>query len=159
MKKLLCKEKLTPWDFITIGIWLMLSLYFFVINEITFQTRKPIVIYSFCLYFFTLGFNYKSLRNLNCWFVWMGISLVQTIIYYKQGLHHTDWPAIRGLRNFWMYLILFQILRWISLKLQKKEFVALAKLQTDLFDDRKFTFLDGVLYLPAIFFLFYLQII
>jgi hypothetical protein len=153
------RHKIDYLHFISIGICLCFSIYFLLIEPVEFGTRKPIVFYSFGLYFLTLFFNYKALRNLNVWFIWIGLSVIQIGIYYKHGLDNTDWPAIRGLRNFWIYLIAFQILRWLSIKLQKKEFVTLAKMRTDLYDDRKFTFWDGVLYLPAIALIFILQII
>jgi hypothetical protein len=153
------RHKIDYLNFISIGICLCFSIYFLLIEPVVFGTRKPIVFYSFGLYFLTLFFNYKALRNLNVWFIWIGLSVIQIGIYYKHGLDNTDWPAIRGLRNFWIYLIAFQILRWLSIKLQKKEFVTLAKMRTDLYDDRKFTFWDGVLFLPAIALIFILQII
>jgi len=159
VNKLFYRQKLTLWDLITIGIWICLSIYFLTIEEITFETRKPIVFYSFGLYFFTLGLNYKSLRNLNSWTLWGGISIIQVLIYYKQGLDQTGWPAINGLRNYWIFLIAFQILRWVSLKFQKEEFVTLSKMKTDLYDNRKFTILDGVLFVLAIFLIFTLQCI
>ena len=157
--ELIKREKISTLNFVLIGIWLCFSICFLVVEPVEFVTRKPIVYYSFGLYFFTLFFNYKALRNLNVWTIWIGLSLIQIGIYYKHGLHNADWPAIRGLRNFWIYLIVFQILRWVSLRLQKKEFVTLSKMRTDLYDDRRFTFWDGVLFIPAISLIFILQII
>lgn len=157
--KIFKRYKIDYLNFISIGICLCFSIYFTLIEPVVFGTRKPIVYYSFGLYFLTLFFNYKALRNLNVWFIWIGLSIIQIGIYYKHGLDNTDWPAIRGLRNFWIYIFAFQVLRWLSLKLQKKEFVTLAKTRTDLYDDRKFTFWDGVLYFPAIALIFILQII
>ncbi len=90
--------------------------------------------------------------------MWFGFSMLQIIIYYKHGLNEVDWPAIRGLRNFWVYLLLFQILRWLSLRFQKKEFVALGKSQTDLYDNRRITTFDCLLFVIAISLLFLLQI-
>ena len=153
------RHKIDPLNFISIGIFLCFTIYFLVIRQIEFHTRQSIVFYSFGLYLVTLVFNYKALRNLNVWLIWFGIALIQIGIYYKHGLNNTDWPAIRGLRNFWIFLITFQILRWLSLKLQKKEFVTIARMRRDLYDDRKFTLWDGILYLPAIALIFVLQVI
>lgn len=153
------REKISYWNFIAIGICLCFSIYFLIIEPVEFKTRKPIVIYSFALYFFTLFFNYKPLRNLNLWIIWIALSIIQIGIYYKHGLNNVDWPAINGLRNFWIYLVIFQILRWLSIKLQTKEFITLSKMQTDLYDDRVFKFWDYVLFIPAIFLIFLLQII
>jgi hypothetical protein len=157
--KLFKRHKIDYLNFISIGICLCFSIYFLAAEPVEFDTRKPIVFYSFGLYFFTLFFNYKALRNLNVWIIWIGLSILQIGLYYKQGLDNTDWPAIRGLRNFWIFLIAFQILRWTSLKFQKKEFVTLSRTKTDLYDDRRFTRLDMLLFLPAIFLIFFLQII
>jgi len=157
--RLFKRYKIDPLNFISIGIFLCLSIYFLVIQQIEFHTRQPIVFYSFGLYFITLFFNYKALRNLNVWIIWFGIASLQIGIYYKHGLDNTDWPAIHGLRNFWIFLIAFQFLRWLSFKLQKKEFVTIAKMRRDLYDNRKFTFWDRILYIPAIALIFVLQVI
>lgn len=153
------RYKINPLNFISIGICLCLSAYFLVIRPVEFDTRKTIVFYSFALYFFTLGFNYRALRNLNVWLLWLGISIVQLGIYYKHGLDNTDWPAINGLRNFWAFLIIFQIFRWTSLKIQKKEFVSVSRSKTDILDNREFTFWDWILNLPLTALIFILQVI
>ncbi len=154
------REKISAFNFFFIGICLCFSFYFLIIEPVGFETRKPIVYYSFGLYFFTLFFNYKPLRNLNVWIIWFVLSFIQIGIYYRHGLDNTDWHAIRGLRNFWIFLIAFQLLRWTSLKYQKKEFVTVLKeSKRDLFDDREFTLLDFILSITAIFLIFLLQII
>lgn len=52
-----------------------------------------------------------------------------------------------GLRNTIILLLLFQILRIISLKIQKQELVAPTRgSATDLFDERKITFTDFFLF-------------
>ena len=158
-KGLFKRYKIDPLNYIPVGICLLFSIYFFRIEPVSFNTRGPIVFYSFGLYFFTLFFNYRALRNLNVWFIWIGLAIIQMVIYYKHGLHMMDWPAIHGLRNFWIFLIAFQILRWISLKFQKKEFVTLTRNTMDVLDERKFTLLDMFLFLPAIFLVFFLQLI
>ncbi len=157
--KLIKRGKINRWNFLIIGISLCISLYFLVIEPVEFGNRKPIVFYSFGLYFFTLFFNYGALRNLNLWLIWMGFSIIQIGIYYKHGLNNTDWPAINGLRNFWIFLIIFQVLRWLSIKLQNKDFVTIGRTQTDFFDDRKITFWDRILFIPAISLLFILQVV
>ena len=158
-EKLIKRNKIRTWDYISIGICVCFSLYFLINDQVEFETRKPIVFYSFGLYFFTLFFNYGHLRNINLWIIWFGLSVIQIMIYYKHGLDDTNWPAIRGLRNFWLYLILFQILRWLSLRLQEKEFITLSRTQKDLHDDREFKFWDFILFIPAIASIFILQII
>ncbi len=158
-KKLIKPSKIRIWDYIPIGICLCFSIYFLITNQVEFETRRPIVYYSFGIYFFTLFFNYGHLRNINLWNIWFGFSIIQIVIYYKHGLDNTDWPAIRGLRNFWLYLILFQVLRWLSFKLQKQEFVTLSRTQKDLHDDREFKLWDFILFIPAIASIFILQVI
>nr|WP_299383094.1 hypothetical protein [Allomuricauda sp.] len=156
-KKLFKRYRIDPLNFVSVGICLLFSIYFFTIKPVEFDTRKQIVFYSFGLYFFTLFFNYRALRNLNIWFIWAGLALIQVILYYRHGLNKMDWPAVHGLRNFWIFLVAFQILRWFSLKFQKKEFVALARNKRDMLDERKLTRLDVILFLPAIFLIFLLQ--
>ena len=54
--------------------------------------------------------------------------------------------AAHGLQFTWLLLILFQILRFISAKAQNQELVAPSKTTTDLWDDRRITFVDGALF-------------
>lgn len=158
-ERLFKRYKIDPLNFISVGICLLFTIYFFTIQPVEFDTRGQIVFYSFGLYFYTLFFNYRALRNLNVWLIWTGLAIIQIAIYYKHGLNKMDWPAIHGLRNFWIFLIAFQILRWTSLKFQKREFVTLARSKMDVLDERKFTRLDLLLFLPAIFLIFFLQVI
>ncbi len=153
------RNKINILNFIPMGICVCFSIYFLMIEPVEFSNRNSIIFYSFGLYFFTIGFNYVALRNFDVWLLWFGFSLVQIVIYYKHGLNNADWSAIRGLRNFWIFLIAFQILRWVSLNFQNKEFVTLTRSKWDPLDNRRFTRLDMLLYGPAIFLIFILQII
>lgn len=153
------RSKINFLNFVPIGICLGFSLYFIVIEASVFYNTKPIVIYSFGLYFFTFTFNYRALRNLNIWLIWFGLSLLQILIYYQNELENTDFTAIRGLRNFWIFLIVFQIFRWISIKFQKEEFITLSRSKWDILDNRRITILDMLIYVLGIFFIFILQII
>ncbi|PKB15247.1 hypothetical protein CLU82_0311 [Flavobacterium sp. 5] len=53
---------------------------------------------------------------------------------------------IISLRNTIILILIFQFLRYISLRTQKQELVSIGKNKRDLFDGRKTTKIDSILY-------------
>ncbi len=159
ISKFLYFDKFKAWDWITIGVYLLITIYIFSIKSIDFQSRFPIFWYSIGTYFFTYFFNYESLRKFNVWLIWFGFSLIHVFIYYRLELDQVDWPSIRGLRNYSVFLIIHQVFRLASLKIQKKEFVALGKSKTDLWDERLIRVTDLVLFPIIVFLIVFLQIV
>ena len=94
---------------------------------------------------------YTSLRNFTAYIFWFGFGLVHLILF----LCFRGNPAIEmyrgnptvGLLNTTVLLLLFQVLRYLSLKIQHREFVAPAKGGgPDLFENKKVTFADFVIF-------------
>lgn len=94
---------------------------------------------------------YKSLRNFTAYSLWFGFGIVHLILF----LCFRGNPAIEmyrgnptvGLLNTIVFLVLFQLLRYLSLKFQHREFVAPARSGgPDLFDNKKVTFADFVIF-------------
>jgi hypothetical protein len=137
-------ERLSTFDKWTIGFYFALTLgayYFFGIqNQVVFgyAILTQLALYLFC---------YKSLRNLTAFTIWLGIGFFHLYLYFKLR----DVPTLqmlRGhsstpLRNTIPLLFLFQILRFLSAKIQGQELVAPSRgATTDLFDDRRVNWLD-----------------
>jgi FtsH-binding integral membrane protein len=106
-----------------------------------------IVLTQLLLYFFL----YTSLRNFRSYLIWCGFGLIHVVLY----LIFKDNPELQmkkgnpstGLVNTIVLLLLFQLLRYISRKIQHREFVAPAKGGgPDLFENKKVTFTDFVIF-------------
>lgn len=151
-------DKLNIWDRITIAVYFLLTIglgyYFICINDST--SKKTILLcYALGTQLFLYVINYKSLRNLTVYFIWIAFALVH-LYFYSQlkdnpGLLNVRGHAATGLKNTIFLLLLFQLLRIISAKTQHQELVCPARGgHTDIFDGRKATFIDFILF--AIYF-------
>lgn len=155
--KLLKKENLTLNEIITIIIYCLISLAILLVfiysNNI--ELKKTILsFYSSSTVLFLYIFGYKSLRKMIFTQIWIFISLMhltfflltkdKTDLFYKRG------SAVNIFGYTIIAVILIQLFRFISLKIQKKELVCPSRNGIDMFDNRKTNFFD------TIFFLFYI---
>lgn len=97
-------------------------------------------------------FLYKSLRNFKFYLFWFLAGIIHFVVYllvtgdyYKQMSDHKELAPLE-FRNTIILLIFFQLLRWTSIKLQRKEFVMISRTGKDLFDEREYTFVDFLLF-------------
>ncbi len=141
-------DKPDKWDLTTVLLYLGLTVFIFFTNIST--KRDWIFTYSLGTHLFIYFFNYKSLRKPNIWLIWLLFSLVHLFLYYQFGndpeLQMFRGAAAHGLQFTWLLLILFQLLRFISAKIQNQELVAPSKSRTDIWDNRKVTVVDFVLF-------------
>jgi len=155
--KLLKKENLTLNEIIAIIIYFLISLAIFLVfnysNNIEFK-KTILSFYSSSTVLFLYIFGYKSLRKMIFTQIWIFISLMH-LIFFLLTKDNTDLFYKRGSAvNIFGYtliaVILIQLFRFISLKIQKKELVCPSSGGIDMFDYRKTNFFD------FIFFLFYI---
>ena len=147
-------DKLTKWEKITIISYLCLTgilIYFFLCINSDSSNRALLLFYTLGTQFFLYLLNYGSLRNLTVYLIWTMFSLGHLYLYYQlkdnPGLQNFRGHAATGLRNTIICLLLFQLLRVISIKTQKKELVAPSKgSRTDVHDGRRITIVDYVLF-------------
>ena len=153
-------ERLRRFDYISIILYLLLSLVLLGFNYSNSPeaNRTLIFAYGWGTSMFLYFFCYRSLRNLTVYFIWIIIALIHFYIY----LQIKDEPALiaRGghvslaLRNVILMLLLFQVLRFVNIKVQNQELVAPARgSQTDLFDERKVNiadFISFVIYMASL---------
>ncbi len=146
--KLIRFYKLSNWNIITISSYLLLSIFLLTYgfaNKSSLQ--KIIFFYGFGTQFFIYIFQYKALRNFNYFLIWTAIGVIHLCLFLTikdlPELSMTNYNAGQGLRNTLITLVLFQFLRFISLRTQNKELVAPAKgSKYDILDERNVTIID-----------------
>lgn len=141
---------LKAFDKWSIGLYLLLTLILVYFFETTHDNglRNSIVFgYAFLTQFGLYVFCYRSLRNLTVFLIWLFIGLFHLYLYFilkgDQTLQLFRGHSATPLKNTVWLLILFQVLRFLSAKLQGQELVAPSKGgTTDLFDERRVNWLD-----------------
>ena len=94
---------------------------------------------------------YGSLRNFRYYLVWLAFSVIHLAMYFAmkddKRLNSIQGNPVALLGNTIVLLLVFQLLRWVSLKTQHMEPVAPNKGgNTDDFDHRKVTLIDTALF-------------
>lgn len=143
-------EGLKAFDKWSMGLYILLTLILMYYFETTTDNsiRNSIIFgYALLTQFGLYVFCYRSLRNLTSFLFWLLIGLFHLYVYSilkdDQTLQMFRGHSATPLRNTVWLLILFQVLRFLSAKLQGQELVAPSKgATTDLFDERKVNWLD-----------------
>lgn len=155
--KLLKKENLNLNEIIAIIIYLVVTLTIILVfnysDNIEFK-KILLSFYSSSTILFLYIFGYKSLRKMIFTQIWIFIGLMH-LIFFLLTKDNTDLFYKRGSAvNIFGYtiiaVILIQLLRLLSLKIQKRELVCPSRNGIDMYDNRKTNFFD------FIFFLFYM---
>jgi hypothetical protein len=148
-KPLFYFEPLTSWD--TLAIWayglttIIFILYIYLGPDKTKITF--LIFYVTSLQLLNYLLNYTLLRNLRSYFIWCVFGIIHICLYFFLRSSHF-YDGARGLLlNTIVLLFLYQILRIISLKIQKQELAMPTKDYKDLFGNRQVTFLDFVLFM------------
>ena len=86
--------------------------------------------------------------------IWVGFALVHLYFYLQlkdvNSLQNFQGHAAQGLASTLILLVLFQVLRYISLKTQGQELVCPSRSLTDFFDNRIITGIDFLLFIVYI---------
>ncbi len=153
-KQIFYFDKLTSWDKITTSGYLLLTgifAYFFLKINSDSSNRTLLLFYTLMTQLLLYLLNYVSLRNLTVFVIWVVFSFGHLYLYYQlkdnPSLQNFRGHAATGLRTTIISLILFQLLRIISLKTQKEELVAPNKGgRTDIYEGREITVVDYILF-------------
>ena len=147
-------KTLTTKNIISLASYLVVSIaIYYYISPLTLEDKQSYIFgYAILTQLFLYMFGYKALRNMSYFVCWVVIALIHLFIYLniKDSLTTTFMTkgANTGLRNTIFLLILFQILRVISLNVQHQELVVPSKGgKMDLYEERKFNFLDFLFFL------------
>lgn len=151
-------DRLDLWDKLSILFYVVLTAtcgYFFFYSNSSGTNRELLLFYTLGTQLLLYLLNYKSLRNLTVYLIWICFALVHLYLYFQlkdnPELMNFRGHAATGLRNTVILLLLYQVLRIISLNTQRQELVAPTRGgTTDIFEGRKITFVDFLLF--AIYF-------
>jgi hypothetical protein len=107
--------------------------------------------YTIGTHLFIYLFNYHSLRNLSVYLIWIffGVGHFIAFMYLKDydQLRMVKGHAANGLKGTIILLVIFQILRIISLNIQHQELVAPNRGGgIDIFEERSVNWLDYILF-------------
>jgi hypothetical protein len=136
-------SKLNLWDKSTIIIYLIISFILFIFFQNVEQNNKMeiIVYYPLITQILLYIINYKSLRNLVVYFIWIVISLIHLLIFYI--LKNEGYLISNELRNTFFLLLIYQGLRFLNIKFQKQELICPERGNSkDSFDNRKANIID-----------------
>ena len=146
-------DKLKTWDKVTLALYLLLSigLWYYFHSATNHKTQREILFgYALGTHFYIYIFNYRSLRNLTVYILWTLLGISHLYIYFllKENplLQNAHGHSATGLRNTIILLLLFQILRFVSIRTQGLELVCPSNSGTDLFEERRVTFIDFILF-------------
>ena len=146
-------DKLTGWNIIVIVFYFIVTL-FVIFNYTSGGVNAADILFFYALLPHLLGyfFLYKALRNFTMYLICFGFAVLHILLYFLfKG--NSNFEMVKGkdpspiLINSVILLTLFQILRYLSLKMQKREFVVPAKGGgKDLFDNITPSATDYVLF-------------
>lgn len=151
-KSFIYYDSLKPWEIFYILLYAIITVG--VILTLVFaksETKQFIIIMYITLSQLGMYFGlYTSLRNFKAYLFWLGFGVIHLILF----LCFRSDPTIEmyrgnptvGLINTIVLLLLFQFLRYLSLKIQHREFIVPAKGGgPDLFENKKATFADFII--------------
>lgn len=146
--KIIRYEKLNKWDYTTILIYFLISIFVIFTAFYEYDNWKMIInIYSFSTPLFLYLLNYKSLRKIYVYIIWLFFSLLHLWIYFELKEKYNSNIEIeyylKRLRYTSLFLVYFQIVRVIHIKIKNIELVAPSWGGSyDIYDMRKIKFLD-----------------
>jgi hypothetical protein len=151
-KPFLYANELRQWDIITIVIYVLFTLGVFITyssgseNAAQITLIAYVVLTQLSIYLLLYG----ALRNFKLYLIWCGFGILHIIMYFLfRGNNKLDMlkgnPS-SGLLNTIILLLLFQALRFVSIKMQVREFVAPSKGgNNDIFYNIKVSIIDYIL--------------
>lgn len=131
MKKIIEKSRNNYVDFISLTIHLLICLFLWTIYEyglIEIGKVKALTnFYFFMIPLLLIGLLFRNLRNTRFYIIWTIVGLIQLFIYFlvkdNPEFYFPRGTAFDGLKALLPVLIMFQILRQISLKVYKREMI------------------------------------
>lgn len=152
-------KSLEAWEWIVISFYLCLTIWLYSLYLHHAEYRSDILtIYPTVSQLFIICFLYKSLRNLLSYLIWLSFGIFHLFVYIVTK--NDTYPNIVGGHASWAFkttvplLLLYQILRFVSRKIQLREFVIPSRGGTDLFDDIKPSITDKVIFAVNMIFWF-----
>lgn len=151
IKSLFYSTKIKVWEIGIMIFYVLLSVeLFFFLRFAEGETQNHcLYMYTFFTQLFLYSLFYRAMRNLKVYIFCFTIGILHLFLYYllKEnatliGLKNN---VVISLRNTIILLILFQILRFVSLKTQKQELVGVGRNNKDVHSTREITRIDIIL--------------
>ncbi|HRG88581.1 MAG TPA: hypothetical protein PLW44_06135 [Chitinophagales bacterium] len=141
-------SKLESSDIWVMVIYLLISAILFLLyNNLTSLSSKSKVVffYGYGTQFFLYMFQYKAMRKPVVYALWciVGLGHLGIYLWVKQTAYFI-WE-MTVFRNTIILLLLFQLLRWVSLRVQGMDLAAGKIGKTDSFDGRRINLFDLLL--------------
>ncbi len=147
-KTLFYFEPLNVWDKIAIWVYGIATFVFICFDRWGAQSNKVefLITYALVPQLANYWINYRSLANFKSYLIWFGYSVIHVILYFflLNDPYYKD--ARQILLNTIVLMSLYQLLRLISIKLQRQELAMPTKDYKDMFSNRAVTFLDFILF-------------
>lgn len=151
-------EKFESFDKWSLGFFMVMSIALLAyLNFASSNTNKSTIIIGYCLvtHFCLYSLLYKSLRNMAVFIIWTAIGLLHLVLYFDLNSDLSSQlmnkVVTAPLKNTIVLLLLYQVLRIISLKIQDQELVSPHKnVIVESFDERDPNRYDKVLYFTYI---------
>jgi hypothetical protein len=145
-------DKLTKWNIVVIAIYFIFTL-FVIFNYTLGEVNAGDILIFYALLPHLVGyfFMYKALRNFTMYSICFGFAIVHVFLYFlfrgSPKLQMVKGDPSPLLLNSIVLIVLFQVLRYLSIKMQKREFVVPAKGGgKDLFDNIELSGTDYLLF-------------
>ena len=153
MGNFIYSKKFTRWDKGSIITYLVISilvLYYYWDRGKLEENSQLIIFYSISTQLYLYLFNYRSLRNFKVYLIWFIIGLLHLFFYFQlkdlDSVQMINGNASQGLRNTVLMLVLFQALRFVSLKIQNLELVPADRSGFNDLDERIISMVDYILF-------------
>jgi hypothetical protein len=166
LEKLFKKEKLNVKNILILAIYTVFSFFLYIYFDVT---KKPniyiLMYYTFLTHFWLIGFDYRALRKLNYYILWLLIGIIHFVIYLKikdnSAYAFVKGHAANGFRTSLILLFSFQFVRLLCFEVQRMDYVFPSKSdKMDMYNEREYTkwdilfafFLLGVMLISNIIF-------
>ncbi|SHN12875.1 hypothetical protein [Mucilaginibacter sp. OK098] len=147
-------ENLKSWEIVSMIIYAFVTIGVILLAILGNPHNKQVIVVMYALLSqLSLYFGlYTSLRNFKSYLIWFGFGVIHVMLFliFKDDstLQMRRGNPAFGLANTIVLLALFQLLRYLSLKMQGREFVAPPKGGgPDLFDNKKVSSTDFIVFI------------
>ena len=150
--KIINYDKFNNWDYATITIYFLVTIIVLFTSFYEYDSwRINIYMYAFSTPLFLYILNYKSLRKIYVYLIWLIFSLLHLWIYFKlKEKYNSDTEIVYYTQRLCytsVFLLYFQIARVIHIKIKNIELVAPSWGGSyDIYDMRKIKFLDYIFF-------------
>lgn len=144
--------KFRLWDAIYFILYVTVTilLWYYVFMESDERMRKVVLGYAVITQIQVYVLGYKSLRSALSWSLWLLVGVFHLLLYF--GMKNDHFATMYGsnaatpLRNTLVMVVLFQVLRYVSFNIQRRDLICPARGGRDMLGEVNTTKADLVLF-------------